>query len=174
MKRIAFVIAATFPVMAFAASNNTITFNGQVSAQTCTVAVNGNQANPVILLPTVSAASLSTAGSTAGETTFTVSVSNCDAPSTALPIKTAFLGNNVTSDGNLGNTGTATNVQVQLLEASGGTAIQLQGTTSVPGLVLDVDATEASHDFAVQYVSVVGGATAGTVSASVQYALDYL
>ncbi|WP_053225529.1 fimbrial protein [Pseudomonas helleri] len=71
MKRIALILAATFPVMAFAASQNTITFNGQVTDQTCTVAVNGNAASPMILLPTVSATSLSAANSKAGETPFT-------------------------------------------------------------------------------------------------------
>ena len=173
MKRIAFVIAATFPVMAFAASQNTITFNGQVSDQTCQVSVNGNDANPIILLPTVSAASLATSGNTEGDTTFTVSVSGCNSPTAALPIKTAFLGNNVTTQGNLGNTGSAENVQVQLLTAPNGTAIVLDGTTSVPGLVLPINGTSTSHDFDVRYISEAGGATAGTVSASVQYALDY-
>lgn len=175
MKRIALILAATFPVMSFAASQNTITFNGQVTDQTCTVAVNGNAASPMILLPTVSATSLSAANSKAGETPFTVSISGCTAPtSTALAIKTAFLGNNVTSAGNLGSTGTATNVQIQLLSAPAGSAIVLEGVTSVAGLVLPSAQTETSHDFAAQYVSETGGATAGTVTASVQYALDYL
>lgn len=175
MKRIALFLAATIPAMAFAASQNTITFNGQVTDQTCTVSVNGNAANPMILLPTVTASSLSAVNSTAGETPFTVSISGCTAPSSgSLAIKTAFLGNNVTSAGNLGSSGTASNVQVQLLTAPAGSAIVLEGVTSVAGLVLPSAQTETSHDFAARYVSEDGGATAGTVTASVQYALDYL
>lgn len=49
-------------------ANNTITFLGEVSDQTCEVAINGNAANPSVLLPTVSTAQLATAGSVAGET----------------------------------------------------------------------------------------------------------
>lgn len=39
---------------AFAASDNTITFQGEVTDQTCAVTVNGNAVSPVVLLPTVS------------------------------------------------------------------------------------------------------------------------
>jgi len=175
MKRIALILVMTAaPALTFAASPNTITFNGQVSDQTCAVAVNGNAANPVILMPTVSATALSAVGSTAGETPFTISVSGCTAPSSSLAIKTAFQGGNVTSAGNLANAGTATNVQVQLLKGAGGSAVVLNGITSVPGLTLASGATSASHDFAVRYISEAGAATAGTVSATAQYALDYL
>ena len=39
---------------AMAISDNTITFQGEVTDETCSVAINGNGATPVILLPTVS------------------------------------------------------------------------------------------------------------------------
>ena len=38
----------------FAASDNTITFQGEVTDQTSAVTINGNAASPVVLLPTVS------------------------------------------------------------------------------------------------------------------------
>ena len=175
MKRTALILAFTaVPALTFAAGQNTITFTGQVSDQTCAVSVNGNAANPVILMPTVSAAALTAVGSTAGETPFTISVSGCTAPASNLAIKTAFLGNNVTSAGNLANAGTASSVQVQLLGAAGGSAVVLNGITSVSGLTLNSGATSASHDFAVRYISEAGAAKAGTVSATAQYALDYL
>ena len=175
MNRIVLFLAMTAaPGLTFAANTNVITFNGQVASQTCTVSVNGSAANPVILMPTVSAAALTAVGSTAGETPFTISVSGCTAPTSNLAIKTAFLGNNVTSAGNLANAGTASNVQVQLLNAAGGSAVVLNGITSVSGLTLNSGATSASHDFAVRYISEAGAATAGTVSATAQYALDYL
>ena len=43
---------------AMALSENTITFQGEVTDETCSVAINGNQATPVVLLPTVSSADL--------------------------------------------------------------------------------------------------------------------
>ncbi|MGI2091066.1 fimbrial protein [Shewanella oncorhynchi] len=156
-------------------ANNTITFLGEVSDQTCEVAINGNAANPSVLLPTVSTAQLATAGSVAGETPFTISVSGCTVNATqALPIKTVFLGNNITTAGNLGNTGTATNVALQLLDSVGGTSINLTAGSAVEGLNVAAGADSASHDFAVQYISETGSATAGRVISSVQYAVSYL
>lgn len=42
----------------FAASDNTINFQGEVTTETCSVSVNGNNASPVVLLPTVSTSTL--------------------------------------------------------------------------------------------------------------------
>lgn len=177
MKKHLFVLAAAaLPVFAFAAPN-TINFQGEVTDQTCQVTVNGNPANPTVLLPTVPASSLAAANSTAGQTTFTVAVSECMAPvSTTQAISTVFLGNQVTTAGNLGNTGTATNVALQLLDpAAPGTPFDLSpaGGFAAPGLVLAVGETSASHDFAVQYISELGGATSGSVLGSVQYSVSY-
>jgi major type 1 subunit fimbrin (pilin) len=174
VKRIALALATTVPAMAFAASSNTITFKGQVAAQTCTVSINGNEGNPVVLMPTVSARDLAEQGSSAGETTFTIEVSGCAVRHGDTTIKTAFQGDRVTGAGHLGNAGTASNVQVQLLNGAGGSVVRLDGLTSVPGLKLNSGASSASHDFAVRYVSEEGLAKAGTVSATAQYALDYL
>jgi len=167
---------AAAPVFAFA-SANTINFQGEVTDQTCDVAINGNAANPTVLLPTVSSTSLATAGSTNGVTTFTVGLTNCQAPTTtAQAIGTVFVGNQVTSAGNLGNTGTATNVALQLLDPATPTSpFDLSNTAgvTVPGLSLAAGDTTATHDFAVQYISEQGGATAGSVLGSVQYAVTY-
>ncbi len=54
---------------ALAISNNTITFRGEVSDETCSVAINGNQAKPVVILPTVSAKELAKGGDVAGQVT---------------------------------------------------------------------------------------------------------
>jgi major type 1 subunit fimbrin (pilin) len=177
MKKHLLVLAlAALPVVAFAAPN-TINFQGEVTDQTCQVTVNGNPSNPTVLLPTVPAASLATANSTAGQTTFTVAVSQCVAPvSTTQAISTVFVGNQVTTAGNLGNTGTATNVALQLLDpANPGTPFDLNSAAgfAAPGLVLADGETSASHDFAVQYISELGGATPGSVLGSVQYSVSY-
>lgn len=168
----ALVLTALFGANAHA--NNTITFLGEVSDQTCEVAINGATANPTVLLPTVSTADLAAAGSVAGETPFTLSVSGCTINATqALPIKTVFVGNSVTVAGNLGNTGSATNVSLQILDAVGGNAVDLTGVATVDGLNVAAGDSTASHDFAVQYYA-EGAATAGTVVSSVQYAISYL
>lgn len=159
-----------------AAGPNTINFQGEVTSQTCEVAVNGNASNPVVLLPTVSTAALTDAGSKAGETTFKLGVTGCDG--TATNSNTKFVGNLVDAAGNLGNAtgaGYASNVALQLLTSSGGTAINLNDVTSstVPGVVLADGETEGSVEYAVQYYSKVGAATAGSVIGSVQYSVIY-
>ncbi|MEM5328216.1 fimbrial protein [Paraburkholderia sp. JHI2823] len=173
---IALVAATTAPAMAFAASANTINFQGEVTTQTCAVTVNGNAANPTVLLPTVSTASLAATGSNAGMTTFTIGVTGCTAQASATPIKTVFVGNQVDGNGNLGNTGTATNVALQLLDPTAtSTPFNLSGATgyAAAGLNLAAGATAATHDFAVRYYSATGNATAGSVLGSVQYAVSY-
>ncbi|WP_086982876.1 fimbrial protein [Vibrio aphrogenes] len=162
---------------ASAASDNTINFQGEVAAQTCQVTVNGNAANPTVLLPTVSTTDLTAAGATAGKTAFTIGVTGCEAPAEGaeLKISTVFVGNNVDTDGNLSNVaGTATNVALQLLTPTS-TVINLNtpSETKDKAISLDAAATSGSADYFVQYVSTAGSATAGSVVGSVQYALSY-
>lgn len=173
MKRAALIIAMTaFPLVAFAASQNTLTFKGEVAAQTCEVSINGSSAT-VVLLPTVSQKSLNESGATAGDTTFTVMVSNCNPPDKDTPIKTRFLGANVTTGNNLGNSGSAVRVAVQLLDSKG-EPVKLSGITPVEGLVLPAKSESASTDFTARYISEEGKAEVGDVTATVQYSISYL
>lgn len=168
-------IALLFSQATNAESANTITFKGEVTEQTCEVVVDGVSARPVVLLPSVSKSDLSAAASTAGLTSFTLGVTGCTADTTALDIKTLFVANNMTSLGNLANTGTAQNVELQLMSDSAGTqAIDLRDRTPVAGITVAAGDTAGEHDFAVQYFSPNGGATAGTVVGSVQYSISYL
>lgn len=154
-----------------------VTFQGEVSAQTCKASVAGGT-NGVVMLPTVAASELASAGSTAGLTKFTISVTDCaDPDSSDLPIKTKFLGHAVTNNGNLGNIATASpaeNVAIQLTSDGAGTsALVLNGPTSVDGLVLEQGQTSATYDFGARYVSENGGVTAGAVTSVVEYTLSY-
>ncbi len=177
-QRIASVVGITACMLSQAAvadSTNTITFKGEVSEQTCEVTINGVTARPVVLLPTVSKSQLATADSAAGLTTFTLGVTGCAVTSGALDVKTVFVGHNVSATGNLSNTGSATNVELQLLtDAGGATPIDLRTSTAIAGVTVPAGQTSGEHDFAVQYYSPTGSAGAGTVLGSVQYAITYL
>jgi major type 1 subunit fimbrin (pilin) len=170
------LLLALMPSLVFAAGS-TITFKGQVSSQTCIIAVDGD-VNPVVLLPTATTSSLAAAGSVTGETPFTVSISGCKAPvaDDGLAIKMAFAVSAATGGGNIRNLGTASNVALQLLDQPGGTPVKLIGgsTASVSGLKLGKGDTETSHTFAVRYIAEGGAVGSGSVIGSVQYALDYL
>lgn len=172
------IVAALASASAFAVSDNTIQFQGEVADQTCNVNINGNTQAPVILLPTVPAASLATAGETAGQTTFTIGLTGCTAPQDAdVDINTIFVGNNLNTNNRLGNTNktdsAATNVSLELVDpGSNDAALDLTGTKPNSGLVLKANATSAEHDFAVRYYA-EDKATAGFVNGSVQYAISY-
>ena len=167
-------IAMVLTQPAFADSANTITFKGEVTEQTCEVTVNGVNARPVVLLPSVAKSELAAAASSAGLTTFTLGVTGCTTDTDALDIKTVFIANNMTDRGNLANTGSAQNVELQLMtDSAGTTAIDLRDAQPVGGISVAAGQTSGEHDYAVQYFSPAGGATAGTVVSAVQYAITY-
>lgn len=112
MKKLALLsisIASTlFASQAFSASNNTVSFQGEVTSETCTVTVNGNSVKPIVLLPSVNVSALGAAGKTAGQATFDIGVSGCTGDAkTATTISSVFAGNSVSTIGNLGNVATA-------------------------------------------------------------------
>ena len=159
----------------------TVTFQGEVTDQTCKVEING-QSNSVVMLPTVSTKDFGetlTKGQIAGVTPFTVSVADCTAPAADLNIKTVFMGYEVDSaTGVLGNRATENKAEgygIQLSQtADGSKPIKLNGPTPVEGLVLAKDATGASIDFSAQYY-VIDAATAkaGKITAVAEYTLSY-
>ncbi|WP_197062144.1 MULTISPECIES: fimbrial protein [unclassified Serratia (in: enterobacteria)] len=172
MNKIA-IVAAGLVFSTAVLADNTIKFQGEVADQTCDISINGNASTPLILLPTVATTALATSGETAGQTPFTISLTGCTASASATAIKTVFVGNNLTANGRMGNTGTATNVSLQLVDPLAPTTpLDLTGQTGAAGLSLAANATTASHDFAVEYYS-EGGATPGSVLGSVQYAVSY-
>lgn len=164
------IIGLSSTASAFAA--NTITFQGEVTDQTCAVTVNGNAVSPVVLLPTVSVADF-TSSPTAGATTFEVGVSGCAVETADRTISTVFVGNQVTSSGNLGNTGTATNVDIQILNTTGAVIDFTSNFTGTGDLTLTAGETSASAEYTAQYYA-TGTPTVGDVTASLQYAVTYL
>ena len=167
------IIAAGLVFSTAVLADNTIKFQGEVADQTCDISINGNASTPLILLPTVATTALATPGETAGQTPFTISLTGCTASASATAIKTVFVGNNLTAEGRMGNTGTAGKVSLQLVDPAAPTIpLDLTGQTGAAGLSLAADATTAAHDFAVQYYS-EGGATPGSVLGSVQYSVSY-
>lgn len=158
----------------------TVTFEGEVTSQTCAISING-QTNSVVLLPTVTMKDFGdtlAAAQTAGYTPFTVSINDCQKPTADTNITTKFLGYNVDSDsGVLGNTATGDNVAtgfgIQLVKDADN-AIKLSGVTSVPGLVLASDSTSASYNFGARYYSFGTDGTPGKITAVAEYTVSYL
>jgi major type 1 subunit fimbrin (pilin) len=181
------------------ASDGTITFTGAVTANTCTVVVNGTTADATVALPTVSMAALTNAaasGATAAKTTaagtfFNMTVSACPAVpvgditphATPSTVRIYFeAGPNVdVLTGGLINTLTGSNVEVNLYNASSASIVTTQimpGTnTGLPAAqnLVALNTTPGTQYFYAGY-STAGAnlaATAGAVSTSVTYSLIY-
>jgi len=175
------LVACGLAATAVQAQANKITFEGEVTEQTCQVTVNG-QTDAQVLLPTVKTTDLNGQASKAGQTPITMLITGCKKPSAGgkKDIKVKFHGFNVDSDGNLGNSANqsaATKVAVQLTkDASGTDAIALDNlqTTTVDAATLADDDETATYVFGARYFSKDGGAGAGAVKASVEYTLSYL
>ena len=148
-----------------------------LTAPSCTL-TSGSQ-TIAVPLPGVPASSLSTAGQVGGRTAFRMDVTGC--PSSVSSITTYFYGGNIdTTTGNLVNKGSATNVEVQLLNGPGGSAaplsaINLAGAqaTAQNSSVFTLNGGNATLNYYAQYIASGGAATAGSVSTSVTFTIAY-
>jgi major type 1 subunit fimbrin (pilin) len=170
----AVAMVAALP-MASHAADGTITFNGSITAQTCTINGNGSgAANFTVTLPTVSVSSLTPGGAPAGRTPFNISLSGCTPNSgnvhtyfEAGPTTDATTGNLVL------NAGGATNVEIGLLNGSdfspikAGFADASQNSQSVA-----ITNGTATLPYYAEYVA-TGVPSAGAANSSVMYTLAY-
>ncbi len=157
------------------ASDGTISFSGSVVTATCVVKVNNSAASATVTLPTVSQSVLATNGQVAGATRFTLNLSGCTAGKTVSSYFEAGASVDTTT-GNLINGGTAGNVQVQLLTATGApisVGSSSQATTAGIAMTATPAVTGGVLNYAAQYYS-TGVSTGGSVTTSVTYSLTYL
>jgi major type 1 subunit fimbrin (pilin) len=166
-------------VVAFApqnakASDGTITFNGKITAQTCTISGNGGPASFTVQLPTVSTSSLTAAAAVAGATPFNIALTACSPDSGN--VSTYFeAGSTVdASTGNLFNaTGSATNVEVNLLNSDSSVISLGKPQATQNSKVVAIASGAATLNYIAQYVAVNGASTAGTVASTVTYSMSY-
>lgn len=172
-KKLLVLAIAAAPVLALA--QNTINFQGQVDATTCSVTIDGS-ATPVVLLATVPTSALTGSGSTAGEKAFNIAVTGCPPAVAALEVKTKFSSSNIAASGNLSNMGSAANVQLKIAAVSGGPGLNLVGDwTSAPGqgIPLVTGAVGGNRDYFVSYIAPGLAAGQGSVRAAMQYVVFY-
>ncbi len=171
------VIAAMGSVTAVqAASTGTITFNGELTATTCDVIVDGQAADATVTLPTIGTNQLTAVTQTAGSTNFNMALTNCAG---TLTTASAFFEDGPSVDaetGRLNNvTGTATNVQLQLRDGSSTSRAVIQAGNSnqtANTIYQDVSSGSANLPYAVEYYA-TGATTAGTVVSNVVYSIQY-
>lgn len=168
------IILSLWAVPALAA-DGTISFTGSITDATCDVKVNNTSANGSVTLPAVPKSNLPNSGNVAGATMFTLNLSGCTTGNTV----NAYFETGSTVDsvtGNLINSGTAGNVQVQLLTGSGTPiAVGNSGQATTTSLVTtdSPSVTSGTLNYMAQYYA-TGAATAGSVTTSVTYSLTYM
>lgn len=159
--------------LAQAASTGTITFNGELTASTCDVSVEGQGPDATVVLPTLGTNVLDTPSKTAGDTRFVMALTNCAG---TLQTASAYFedGATVNAQGRLINSGTATNVDLQLLDGSGSRGVINvgSGTQATTTTYVDTSTGSASLPYDVRYFA-TAATTAGTVVSSVVYSLQY-
>lgn len=167
------------------AVDGSVTFDGKIVDQTCTVET--SKKDQTVTLPTVQSSSLAAANSTAGETPFTISLSGCKTKATSgiSKVKAFFLPNATKVDENTHNliniatNSPATNVQVQLLNKDL-TAINVgENITdqSVNGTEInDTNKTDGTVTAELKYFAryyATNPVTAGKVTSKVEYNIVY-
>jgi major type 1 subunit fimbrin (pilin) len=163
-------LAALAPAISQAA-DGTITFQGNITAQTCKISGNGGGKDFTVTLPTVSTSSLTAAGATAGRTPFRIALTECSGSGN---VATYFEpGPTIdTTTGQLKSNGTATNVQVGLLNNDFSKIMLGAAQSSQNSKPIAIASGAANLDYVAQYVA-TGAATAGAVNSSVMYTIIY-
>lgn len=153
------------------AADGTINFSGELTETTCTV-VSADK-NLTVTLPRVASNSLQTQGQTNGLTAFTINLEGCSASSTNARVYFEPRPNLVNTEGRVINTGTATNVDIQLLDSDSTAVIDARKNSGLQNTQYQTftGATGSLNYYAQYYAT--AAATAGTVTGQVQYSVEY-
>jgi len=176
---LALLVACSMATGTAMAQATKITFNGKVTDQTCSVKVDG-QEDAKVPLPTVNQNEFTATNPVARNAPFTVEISGCTFAEDQ-GVKVEFKAANPAPGGFLPNTATtdaAKNVAVRLSKDAAGAELLDLSTpaTSFVSLVIPANATSFTHTMAAQYTSIdkTQPVTVGKVTASVEYAVDFL
>ncbi len=165
------LVGAWTPRAAYA-SDGTITVNGQITANTCTI--NAGTPDLAVTLPTVSTAALP-AGAVAGATAVTMNYSACTSTPTTATVYFEANANIDPATGCLTNTAVSggSNVEVCFLNRDG-TSIDMSKPTTSQGVEsAALSGGSGASTFLVEYAAHTAAATAGTYTSLVTYSVVY-
>lgn len=158
------------------AADGTITINGLVLGTTCTI--NGGVSSFTVTLPTVSTTDFTS--SVAGKTKFDLNLSNCPHGadfSPAVQLSTTFDGTNIdTTAGLLNDTSADNGVAIELLDDAS-VKVDLTKSTAAEQSTetASVDSSgNATLSYYAQYRQTGATVTAGRVTTTVDYTINYL
>jgi major type 1 subunit fimbrin (pilin) len=160
-----------------ASPDGTLTVNGQVLAQSCTVDTKaaGTSDAKTVQLPDQWKTALAASGNQAGATGFSIVIAGCD-PALST-VQTYFSGGSVdATTHNLQNTAgasPATNVEVQLLDGqNSNAAINLNNSNTTQTATTTLSSGGATLSYKAQYYA-TGASTAGAVVATTNFTMIY-
>lgn len=156
---------------AFAATQGTVTINGEVVAETCEI-VSGDEAKTV-QLATVSTTAFTAANQTVAKQSFTIGLESCESGANVYAAFSAPVADIDVGTHTLINKGDATNVNIILLEQNEGQI--LLGDTSYPPSTQPVATADGAVtlEYSAAYYSTAAAVTAGTVTATANYVIAY-
>jgi major type 1 subunit fimbrin (pilin) len=170
-----FVAGAAMVAQGAFAADGTITFTGNISAQSCTINGNGSGSKDfTVALPTVSASTLAAAGATAGRTPFNIALSDCTPASGNVH---TYFEPGPTVDSATGmlvlNAGGASNVEIGLQNSDFSNIVVGAADASQNSKSVAIsESGAATLNYYAQYVA-TGVASAGAANSSVMYTLSY-
>lgn len=174
-KFLAWSIATSLAPLAANASDGAITFGGNLSTETCTITA---PANFTVTLPTVPLTSLASLYDQAGETPFSIAISDCTVGMTGANVYFEDGPDVLSFDDTLKNNGSATNVELVLKTQDGG-AIDLVSLGGIQYIRFSNNVTGSPGlpgagrlNFNVAYMA-TGVVTPGTVQSSITYSMFY-
>jgi major type 1 subunit fimbrin (pilin) len=165
--------AIGLPSAAFAV-DGMVVFNGNITAQTCTISGNGGGSSFTVPLPTVSTSALSNDGSAAGGRPFDITLTNGSPDSgTASTYFEPGVDVNPATGRLRNNQGSASNVEVRLRNEDR-SIIQLGAAQSAQNSQwATIAGGTATLNYLAEYVATGGPASAGSVSATAFYSIAY-
>jgi major type 1 subunit fimbrin (pilin) len=167
----AFGVAVVAPQAANAASSSTINFTGKVYADTCVITVNGGAA---VALPTVATSAFATTSGSAlasSATNFTIALASCDTNLVSAATKFTSGSTVDSSTGNLKNSLTSNNTNVEVELLNGANVINTSTQANAPTITLSSGA--GSIQLTAEYITTSTTTTAGLYSSSVGFTLTY-
>lgn len=143
-------------------------FKGNILAAPCTVDLPGGDAGEItVKFDPVTPNDLASAGSAGAWKDFSLKLKDCG--TTTARYKASFSGSPATAPALYKNTGTATNVEIEL-QLNDGSNTRLGNGTVHTG---NITSTEAELNMKARPYSSTGGATSGTIAGIVQINFDY-
>ena len=152
--------------------DGTANFNGKLVENTCEV--NANSKNLTVQLPTLPTRLLPAANNTAGLTLFQIQLDKCGEETKARAYFLPTPDKVDLTSGRLKNTASngAEHVQVQLLDSDTTTVINVIKNSGSQGKLQTINDSNNKLNYYAKYYA-TGKTTAGAVTASVDYHIDY-